>query len=93
MDTDIERRALQNPSMYWEIIEHRRRFIGLKGFDYDTLLPQYLDFVPPVSVRSAWERDYQVMRENMIYGKSLDFTQLLKRITELNERFTNLSVP
>ncbi|MDY0287555.1 MAG: nucleotidyl transferase AbiEii/AbiGii toxin family protein [Sphaerochaeta sp.] len=93
MDTDIGFRALQNLSMYRDIIEHRRRFIGLKGFDYDSLFPQFIDFIPPVSVLAAWERDYQIMRENMIYGKSLTFTQLLERITELNKRFTILSAP
>jgi len=93
MDTDIERRALQNPSMYRDIIEHRRQFIGLKGFNYDTLQPLFLNFIPPTSIRSAWEDDYQVMRENMIYGKSLDFTKLLDRITELNKRFKNLPCP
>lgn len=90
MDTEIEQRAIQNHSKYRDIIEHRRHFIGLKGFDYDSLSPKSLNFVPPASVHSAWERDYQAMRKNMIYGKSLDFSQLLDRIKTLNERFKSI---
>lgn len=87
MDTTIAGHALSDKNLYHNVVEHRRNFIGLKDFDYDTLYPPFLDLVPPDSVVSAWERDYRAMRENMIYGKSLDFQALLERIAELNKRF------
>ncbi|MGE0073846.1 MAG: nucleotidyl transferase AbiEii/AbiGii toxin family protein [Sphaerochaetaceae bacterium] len=92
MDTEIAQRAFRNEAMYIDVVEHRRRFIGLKGFEYDTLYPQFLNFIPPDSVRSTWERDYRVMRESIIYGDSLNFPMLLERIGELNRRFRLLDI-
>ena len=33
-----------------QVVEHRRTFIGLRGFDYDTLYPATLNIIPPASV-------------------------------------------
>ncbi|MCL1933139.1 MAG: nucleotidyl transferase AbiEii/AbiGii toxin family protein [Candidatus Azobacteroides sp.] len=52
MDTQIAQEALENTELYKTIIEHRRKFIGLKGFNYGTLIPQSISFVPPNEVIS-----------------------------------------
>ena len=36
---------------------------------------------------SAYEADYNEMKESFIYGQSLDFGELMKRITKLQEKF------
>lgn len=86
MDTPIAERALTDEELYRAVIEHRRTFIGLKGFDYSTLLPGTLSLLPPDHVREQWKTDYEVMRETMIYGNSLPFEKLLKKIQTLNDR-------
>ena len=37
-----------------------------------------------------WGKDYQRMQEEMIYGDSLPFEQLIKRIKELKQKINNL---
>lgn len=91
MDTDFAKEALKDRDLYCAVIEHRRKFIGLKGFDYDTLSPQTISFVPPQQIISGWRADYDTMQTSMIYGNSLSFDKLILRIKELNERFRKLN--
>lgn len=90
MDTDIAKEALQDTELYKAVIEHRRKFIGLKGFDYSGLLPQNISFIPPEGIIESWRSDYNTMRESMIYGDSLPFDALITRIKELNDRFNKI---
>lgn len=85
MDTPIANEALRDHALYQSVVEHRRTFIGLRGFDYDTLQPATLNIVPPESVLEDWKRDYEKMQETMIYGDSLPFSLLIDKIRRLNE--------
>jgi hypothetical protein len=85
-DTDIAAKALSDKELYRSIVEHRRIFIGLKGFDYDTLAPQTIEIVPPDHIIALWKADYETMRETMIYGESLPFNKLIDKIKLLNEK-------
>ncbi|MDR2231530.1 MAG: nucleotidyl transferase AbiEii/AbiGii toxin family protein [Tannerella sp.] len=91
-DTSITQEALNDTDLYKSVIEHRRKFIGLKDFDYGTLMPQTISFVPPKEVIAYWEEDYKRMQSTMIYGESLPFDKLIKRIGELNTRFRNVKL-
>lgn len=86
MDTPIAEEALTDKELYYSVIEHRRIFIGLKGFDYTTLLPKSIQIVPPTEIYGAWKADYETMQETMIYGESLPFDKLVEKIKVLNER-------
>lgn len=68
------------------VIDHRKRFIGLKGFDYSTLEKKTLSFIPPLSVYDEWKRDYETMQVEMIYGDSLPFDAMISDLQYLNER-------
>ena len=92
MDTQIAREALNDTELYRTIVEHRKKFIGIKGFDYDTLMPQTISFVPPSEVIPYWKDDYIRMQSTMIYGSSLPFDKLIERIKELNERFREIKM-
>ena len=87
MDTDIAKEALQDKELYKAVIEHRKKFIGMKSFDYSGLLPQNISFIPPEGIIESGRSDYNTMREAMIYGDSLPFDALITRIKELNDRF------
>ena len=91
-NTNIAQKALNDTELYKTIIEHRRKFIGIKGFDYSTLFPQSISFVPPQEIISYWKDDYTRMQSTMIYGKSLSFDMLMERIKELNERFRSIKI-
>jgi hypothetical protein len=86
----IAEKALSDKELYKNIVEHRRIFIGLKGFNYDTLAPKTIKIVPPDFIISQWKQDYETMRETMIYGNSLPFNKLIDKITQLNERINQI---
>jgi len=90
MDTKVVDEALKDTALYKSIIEHRKKFMGLKGFDYVTLLPQSISFTPPKEVLASWKDDYIKMQSSMIYGDSLPFDLLIKRIEDLNKRFRKI---
>ena len=90
MDTDFAKNALSNESLYKEVVKHRQKFIDLKGFDYNTLLPQKINLIPPDAVKNKYGIDYRRMQDSMIYGNSLSFNQLLKRVEELNKRVNEI---
>lgn len=86
MRTPIAKEALQNTELYNAVIEHRRKFIGLRGFDYSTLQPDTLNILPPTpEIEQLWREDYRRMRDTMIYGESVDFDKLIKMIFHLQE--------
>lgn len=91
IDTPIAEEALTDRELYCSVVEHRRTFIGLKGFDYATLLPQTLRIIPPAGIYEAWRKDYETMQETMIYGEAKDFDELMEKIRLLNERIRKLS--
>lgn len=91
MNTPIAERALTDENLYRTVIKHRRIFIGLKGFDYSTLLPQTLSIVPTERIREQWRGDYKVMQETMIYGDSPSFDELMIKIQALNDRIRQLN--
>lgn len=82
----IAERAINDVELYRQVIEHRRAFIGLRGFDYDTLYPATLNILPPASIIDQWKADYENMRLHMIYGESVSFEELVNNIKDLNDR-------
>jgi predicted nucleotidyltransferase component of viral defense system len=90
MDTAIANEALSDKDLYNSVVEHRRIFIGLRGFDYATLAPKTINIVPPDHTIDLWKADYETMQRTMIYGESLPFNKLLDKIKQLNERVNQL---
>ena len=90
LHTDIAEHALNDEKLYRAVVEHRRKFVNLKGFDYDTLYPQYLSLEIPADVLPLWRKDYENMQGSMIYGKSVSFDELLTEIRQLNARIRQL---
>lgn len=89
-DTPLAEQALTDRNLYLSVIKHRRTFIGLRGFNYDTLLPQTLNIIPPKEVRESWKQDYRAMQEAMIYETSPSFEQLIEKLSVLNRRINSL---
>jgi len=91
-DAGIAGKALSDKKLYQSIIEHRRMFIGLKGFDYDTLSPETINIIPPENALVQWQKDYETMRETMIYGESPPFDKLIEKIKQLNEKIRGIKI-
>ena len=88
--TPIAERALTNEQLYRQVIQHRKTFIGLRGFDYDSLFPSSLSILPPESVKDTWRSDYEQMRLHMIYGESVPFNDLIEQLRNLNDHIRQL---
>lgn len=89
-DAAIVEKALNNKELYNSIVEHRRIFVGLKDFDYDTLAPRTIKIIPPDFIISEWQQDYKTLCETMIYGESLPFNKLIDKIKQLNETINHI---
>jgi len=89
MDSEVAQNALNNTELYKSIITHRRMFIAIKDFDYDTLSPATINIIPPQNVIAQWEEDYNKM-QTMIYGKSLPFSELIGKIKQLNQKINSI---
>ncbi len=89
IDTPIAYNALKNKNLFQSIVAHRRMFIAIKDFDYDTFLPKTIKIIPPDSIIATWEDDYNKM-QTMIYGKPLSFNEIMDEITQLNKEINKL---
>lgn len=87
MHTPYADAALKDVKLYESIVNHRRKFYHVGYVDYDKELPQYIQIVPSDALLPSYEADYNEMRNSFIYGESLDFIELMGRISELQERF------
>ena len=90
LKTPVAEQALTDKELYMSVVEHRRIFIGLRGFDYSTLLPHTLDIIPPDSIIDSWRQDYKRMQETMIYGDSPSFDKMIETLKRLNQRIHSL---
>lgn len=90
MQTPIADEAINDNELYETVIEHRKTFIGLKGFDYNTLQKPTLSILPPDSVYAAWKKDYETMQEEMIYGESVPFEKIISDLKELNDKINHM---
>ena len=86
MKTTIAEEALMDDKLYNSVIEHRRKFIGLKGFDYDTLRKATLKIVPEGETRKDWEGDYKNTVANMVMGQAPSFDEIMADLEILNRR-------
>ena len=61
--------------------------------DSDKELPATIQIVPSDELMSSYEADYNEMKESFIYGQPLTFSELMEKITNLQEQFRALDVP
>lgn len=85
--TDYLEMALNDTNLYYDIVEHRKKFYHVGYVDYNKELPSAITIVPRVELVPKYESDYNDMRSSFIYGESLDFSDLLMFLEKLQERF------
>jgi hypothetical protein len=86
MDTDHGKEAIVDDELYNSIIAHRKKFNIVRGIEYKNHRKDNVNFIPPEEILKDWEKDYQTMQESMIYGETLSFDKLIKRLEKLRER-------
>ena len=83
-------KVLSNQELYAEIVYHRQLFTKLGGVDYKLHNPRTINPIPPVHLLDAWKRDYSIMQEQMIYGDSPSFDELLETIKMFTAKINSL---
>ena len=81
--------AFDNRELYNEIVEHRFHFTRLGGVDYNLHAPQFINPIPTNDTIVAWKKDYRKMQEEMIYGDSPSFDEMIKQIKDLIQILNN----
>jgi hypothetical protein len=80
--------AAVKDDVLWETIRHHREiYTSVNGFDYTPDIRKRIVLVPREDIIDAWQRDYEGMREAMIYGEKPTWEMLMQRMLELQERF------
>lgn len=90
LDTDIAESAIKNRELYEQVVEHRRKFIGLKGFDYSTLGKSTIRFVPEGEIRTKWEADYKNTMMSMVLGHAHSFDEVMNRLEDFNRKVNSV---
>ena len=91
-NTAVAEKALKNTALYENVVNHRRIFIGLKGFDYDSLSPGTINIIPPEDTIIHWQNDYEIMRKTMIYGQPLPFDKLIDTLKRMNQKINSMKL-
>jgi hypothetical protein len=92
MDTRHGKAALSDSELFKNIVSHRKHFNAIRGIDYNNHRYEKLSFIPPDEVLGKWEKDYEKMRESMIYGESLSFEDLIKKLKNLQEQIRSIKL-
>lgn len=92
MQTPYCETALKDTVLYHEIVEHRRKFYHAGYVDYDKEQPATIQIVPNDELLPDYEVDYKDMQGSFIYGDSLDFGELMKRMKDLQARFRSIKL-
>jgi predicted nucleotidyltransferase component of viral defense system len=79
--------ALADKELYSDIIEHRRHYSRLKHVKYESLERPTIFFLPPEILLEAYREDYMKMQEQMIYGDTIAFDELMAELTMLLEKY------
>ena len=86
IDTPYFQTAISDNTLYQGIVNHRSTITPIRGIDYANHIPSKISIIPPASILKEWQKDYEIMQQNMIYGNSLSFEKLMERIAWIQQQ-------
>lgn len=90
MNTDIATRAIANDELWNTIHHHRELFTSISGVDYTPDIRKRIRLLPPDNVVDDWRNDYKDMQSFMIYGEKPSFEELMRKMAELENIFSQI---
>ncbi|MFG0590687.1 nucleotidyl transferase AbiEii/AbiGii toxin family protein [Myroides odoratimimus] len=90
MDSEFGELAIVDDNLFTSIVDHRKKVTPLRGIDYSNHKKGKLSILPPEEVLEKWEEDYKTMQEYMIIGGSLNWTDLLICLKEIENKFNKI---
>jgi hypothetical protein len=79
-------KALADVELLAKVVAHKSLFFRSGWANYDTAAPGTFRLVPPAERHAALKADYRAMQENMIFGESYSFEELLDVLAEIEKR-------
>ncbi len=83
------KKAVKNKKLYETIVRHRYVYSRIGGVDYNLHQPQTINPIPTSEFIDNWEADYKAMQEQMIYGESPSFHQIIEVIQDFTKNSIN----
>lgn len=80
----IHKDVQNDKDLYQSLLKHRQHYVKLRGVNYDDMQLSQLLFLPPVTLLDTFEKDYQKMQVDMIYGNPPNFDAMLRELRILN---------
>lgn len=80
-------RAMADAGLFERVVQHRRTFFKKGGEAQTTLARGTIRVVPTGDRRSAWNKDYEAMREAMFFDEPPSFDEILEVVEAFEQRF------
>ena len=78
--------AMNNWALLEQVVTHKRLFFRSAWSNYQTAKPGTFRLVPPPERHAILKADYRAMQENMIFGKSDSFEELMDVISRIEAK-------
>lgn len=88
----IAQKAIHDKELYETIVAHRHKFTKVGGVDYNGHNPKTLNPIPVPQILSAWDNDYTIMKDEMIYEENKpSFEDLINNLNDLRTQLQALN--
>jgi len=81
----ITKEVTNDHELYQLLLQHRSNYVRLKTVDYSQMELKQVKFIPPNEYQEFFKNDYNIMREQMIYGDTPDFKEIIAGLLNLKE--------
>jgi len=75
--------AVADHELLAKVVAHKKLFFPSGWANYDTAVPKTFRLVPPPERHATLKADYRAMQENMIFGDSYSFEELMRLLGEV----------
>ncbi len=83
----IAAKALLDAGLFSRVADHRAIFFRKSKEAQESLRPGSLRLLPREDQGNAWKKDYEAMREAMIFGEAPNFAEILRAVGDFERRF------
>lgn len=89
--SEYAEKALTDKELYETIVIHRHKYTRVAGVNYNDHQPKTINQIPIPEVIAAWEADYKIMLEQMIYEENKpSFEEIINELKLLKEKINAL---
>lgn len=74
--------ALDDNELFSSIVEHRKTYYRRAGVDYKAMSLRQLTLIPDPSRLAMWRRDYNDVRESMLFADGPSFDEIIEAVRQ-----------